>query len=86
MFYVYVIQSTKDGSLYKGFSEDYLKRLEAHNNGESKYTSTKMPWKLLYVEVHVTKREALIRERKLKKANNKYIQWLVQQDSNILRP
>jgi putative endonuclease len=42
-FYVYIIQSKKDNSFYKGFSENPYQRLDQHNNGESHYTSSKIP-------------------------------------------
>ena len=44
-----------------------------------------MPWKLVYVELHETKRYALIREKKLKKSKTEYIEWLITQPTNILR-
>ncbi|MBK9283339.1 MAG: GIY-YIG nuclease family protein [Sphingobacteriaceae bacterium] len=65
-FYVYVIQSEFDGSFYKGFSENYIERLNQHNNAWSKYTSTKMPWKLVHVEIFTDKISALKREKVLK--------------------
>jgi putative endonuclease len=67
LFYVYIIRSEKDHSYYKGFSEDPVKRLEQHNRGEATYTSIRMPWVLVYIEVFETKREALAREINLKK-------------------
>ncbi|MFN5249663.1 MAG: GIY-YIG nuclease family protein [Bacteroidota bacterium] len=35
--YVYIIESVQDGPVYKGYSQDPLKRLQQHNQGESKY-------------------------------------------------
>ena len=84
MFYVYILKSRIDGTYYKGFTEDYAKRLDEHNNGLSKYTSNKMPWDLIYVEIHQTKAEALIREKKLKRCKKDYFEWLTTQKSNIL--
>ncbi|CAN5786486.1 hypothetical protein BH11BAC7_BH11BAC7_23530 [soil metagenome] len=52
-YFVYIIQRERDKSFYKGYSEDYLKRLVEHNVGKSKYTSTKIPWKLVYVETFI---------------------------------
>ncbi len=49
-FYVYMLQSEKDGSFYKGFTEDPSRRLQLHNEGFSQYTSNKVPWTLVYVE------------------------------------
>jgi putative endonuclease len=83
-FYVYIIQSEKDGSFYKGFTEDPKLRLERHNNGESAYTRTKTPWKLLYVETLPTKSAALKRERALKKYSHEQINQLMQSAKNQL--
>ncbi|WP_410479059.1 GIY-YIG nuclease family protein [Pedobacter psychrodurus] len=47
---VYIIQSLADKSYYKGFTENPLRRLVQHNNGESIYTSTKLPWCFVYIE------------------------------------
>ena len=84
-FYVYIIKSEVDGTYYKGSSENYLQRLSDHNAGLSDYTSRKIPWKLIYVEVHPTKSSALTRERKLKGCKGEYFEWLVNQPTNILR-
>jgi putative endonuclease len=85
MYYVYIIRSLKDGTFYKGYSSDYEKRLEEHNLGLSTYTSTKLPWELVYVESHIKKANAIIRERKLKRCNSRYLLWLTEQDSNIIK-
>ena len=82
-FYVYIIQSSVDHSYYKGFSENPLTRLLQHNNGESKYTSAKVPWSLIYIEELTTKREALIREKALKKYSHAQIQILITSSKNI---
>ena len=76
-YYVYILQSTVDLSYYKGFTEDIAKRLEQHNNGESRYTSRKMPWKLVYLEELPSKREALIREKQIKRYNSIYLRELI---------
>jgi putative endonuclease len=84
-FYVYIIQSEVDGTFYKGFTTDYLKRLEDHNTGQSHYTSHKCPWKLVYVEEMTSKTEALKRELMLKKQNKKYLLWLIEEPSNLIK-
>jgi len=84
-YFVYIIQSLKDHTLYKGFSNDPYKRLIQHNDGESRYTSGKVPWKLVYIEKCNNKTEALKREKSLKKANSNYIKWLIEQPFNLLK-
>lgn len=71
MFYVYLLQSDVDSSFYVGYTENLEQRLKQHNSGESKYTSRKVPWKLVYFENFETKSEALKRECFLKKQRNK---------------
>ena len=83
-YYVYILCSELDGTFYKGFTTDFRKRLIQHNNGESHYTSTKMPWKLIYVEKCDNKTKALKRERSLKRSNTDYLRWLIHQSSNLL--
>ena len=83
-FYVYIIQSESTGILYKGFTENYIKREYEHNNGFSRYTNGKGPWKLIYVEELSDKKSALIREKKLKRANKEYLLWLISQPINII--
>ena len=84
-FYVYIIQSQADSSYYKGFSENPPRRLLQHNNGECKYTSTKLPWQLVYIEELPTKRDALIRERGLNKYAHAQIHKLILMPKNILK-
>jgi putative endonuclease len=83
-YFVYILRSKLDGTYYKGSSENYLKRFEEHNAGLSKYTCGKIPWELVYAEVHPDKRSALIRERKLKRCKAEYFEWLIRQETNIL--
>ncbi len=84
MYYVYILESEVNGDFYKGSTGDYQKRLEQHNNGESQFTSTLRPWKLLFVQEFDTKSQALIQEKKLKRCNKGYLKWLISQPANIL--
>jgi putative endonuclease len=72
-YYVYIIESPSDGSFYKGFSENPIIRLEQHNDGQTSSTRLLVPWKLIYVEELNSKRDALIREKNLKKATRERI-------------
>ena len=83
MFYTYILQSEIDNSFYTGHSSDIKKRLEYHNEGLSKYTSKKIPWKLVYLETFETKKEANRRELFLKKQRNRsFYERLISSDSN----
>ena len=66
MYYVYVLQSLKDGSTYIGFTEDLEKRLLEHNAGKTKSIKHKVPFKIAYIEQYENKTEARKREIRLK--------------------
>ena len=83
-FYVYIIQSEKDGRFYKGFSENPVIRLCQHNAGETASTMHLCPWKLVYVEEFHSKSEALIREKNLKKATRERIIALLTHEKNMV--
>ncbi|MBK5246654.1 MAG: GIY-YIG nuclease family protein [Peptostreptococcaceae bacterium] len=67
MYYTYILQCS-DGTLYTGYAVDINQRVAAHNSGKgSKYTRGRLPVTLVYYEVLDTKKEALQRERQIKK-------------------
>jgi putative endonuclease len=76
-YQLYIIQSLVDGTYYKGITCDIVKRLAAHNNGESRYTSNKMPWKLVYIKAMPDKTSALIEEKRIKKLNRASLEKLI---------
>ena len=66
MNYTYILECS-DGSLYTGWTNDIEKRVEAHNSGKgAKYTKTRRPVKLVYLETFDTKEEAMSREYAIK--------------------
>ncbi len=73
-WFVYILRSDKDGDLYKGITEDIQRRLEEHNSGKSKFTSSKTPWQLVYQKEMPNKREAIIEEKLLKKLKIKSLE------------
>ena len=83
-FYVYILQSEKDNSFYKGFSENPSQRIIQHNAGETSSTRHLVPWKLVYVEELASKTDALIREKNLKKATRERIIALISSPKNII--
>lgn len=65
--FVYLLKCA-DGSLYAGWTYDPTKRLKAHNNGTgSKYTRSRLPVELAYLEQCNDKRSAMQREAELKR-------------------
>ncbi|MFC1497505.1 GIY-YIG nuclease family protein [Verrucomicrobiota bacterium] len=78
MYYAYVLQSKKNGRLYKGSCEDLDVRLNRHNSGKIKSTKPYTPWKLIYYEKFKTRSEAFRREHYWKTpTGSKELQLLV---------
>lgn len=66
MNYTYIVRCA-DGTLYTGWTNNIVKRLAAHNHGRgAKYTRSRYPVALVYLEVSETKEEAMRREYALK--------------------
>ena len=66
MFYVYLLQSTRDKSLYIGCTNDLIKRIKLHNNSGVESTKNHTPWQLIYYEAFLSKDDAFCREASLK--------------------
>jgi len=66
VYYVYILQSFKDKSLYIGFSPDLKKRLKKHNSKQASSTKDKVPFKLIYYEAYLERKDATGREKFLK--------------------
>lgn len=65
--YTYILECA-DGTLYTGWTNDIEKRLASHNSGTgAKYTRTRTPVTLVYLEQSETKQEAMSREFHIKK-------------------
>jgi putative endonuclease len=64
---VYIVHCA-DGSLYTGYALDPHEREKAHNAGRgARYTASRLPVSLVYVENFETKSQALKREYALKR-------------------
>jgi len=82
---VYIIRSAESEILYKGFTTQPEQRLLEHNQGRSQYTKNKGPWEMVYLEEFNTKREALIREKQIKRYNKYQLFMLILDQKNILK-
>jgi len=71
MFYVYILYSEKFDRFYIGQTNNLTVRINQHNSGEVKSTKHYIPWKIVYKESFETRKEAMQRERFLKKQRNK---------------
>lgn len=65
-YYVYILQSLKDGNNYTGYTENLRSRFEQHNAGEVVSTKNRIPFKLVYFEGCLSQKDALRREKYLK--------------------
>ncbi len=87
MYIVYLIQNSTDYTLYIGSTKDLKKRLEEHNSRQSKYTKKhKGQWTLIYFEVYRIKKDALIREKRLKSHGSAKYQLMERVKNSLLDP
>lgn len=85
-FYTYMV-ACRDGSYYIGKTTNIQKRLRQHNGeikGGAKYTASKRPVVLTYLEEFSTHKESAQREYALKKLTHKERQALLQENCNML--
>ena len=78
--YMYILECA-DGSFYTGWTNDLQKRLRRHNQGKaSKYTRSRLPVRLVYMEEHQTKQEAMKREYAIKQLSRQDKMQLIRTD------
>ena len=74
----YILYSSKLDKYYVGSTTDMPRRLEEHNRGKEKFTSTGCPWILVYMEIFTDLLDARRRELHIKKQKSrKYIETLI---------
>ncbi|MFN4234742.1 MAG: GIY-YIG nuclease family protein [Bacteroidia bacterium] len=67
LYTVYVLYSETYNKHYIGFTSDLENRIKSHNELATKgYTVKYRPWKLIYSEEYLDKKEAMTREKFLK--------------------
>lgn len=76
-WFVYIVKCS-DKSLYTGVTNNIARRIKSHNSGTaSKYTRSRLPVKLVFLEKHNTKNSALKREKAIKNWTRKYKEELI---------
>ena len=65
-YYIYILQSLKNNSLYIGYTLDLKKRFKEHNSGLSLATKPFIPYKLIFYEAFLNRIDAKNRETYLK--------------------
>ena len=79
-FYVYILASRRNGTLYIGMTDDLLKRVWMHRNGVIPGFTKRYGVKILvWYEQHETREAALTRERQLKKWNRAWKLQIIEQ-------
>jgi putative endonuclease len=74
-YFVYILASRKNGTLYIGVTNDLLKRVHGHKNNLVKGFSQKYNvHTLVYYEMHNSIHTAIAREKQMKKWNR---QWKI---------
>lgn len=67
-YYVYILASRKNGTLYTGITSDLPKRIWEHKNNAVKgFTEKYHVHQLVYYERHDDPEEAILREKRIKK-------------------
>ena len=76
--YTYILRCV-DGTLYTGWTNNLLQRVQAHNNGVGgKYTRSRLPVKLVYYEEYADKRQAQQREYAIKRLSREKKEMLIE--------
>ncbi|OGY47777.1 MAG: hypothetical protein A3J62_01030 [Candidatus Buchananbacteria bacterium RIFCSPHIGHO2_02_FULL_38_8] len=73
-YYVYVLKSEKDNSIYIGYTNDLRRRLKEHNELKNISTKNRAPFRLIYYEAYKARSDARYRENNLKRFAKAYNQ------------
>ena len=85
MWYAYILQCS-DKSYYVGHANGLSERVNRHNAGKAaRWTACRLPVKLIYNEAFATKKQAVNRERQIKKWSRAKKQALITADKNTLK-
>lgn len=79
-FFVYILASKRNGTLYIGVTSDLLKRVSEHKNKVVKgFTEKYDVTRLVYYECYDDPNTAILREKQLKKWERKWKLDLIEQ-------
>ena len=85
-YFVYILESLRDGTYYVGSTNNLSDRLERHNQGRSRYTKVKRPWILVFSEKFPDRSAAVKREQEIKRRKSSdYIEGLVRASRHTWR-
>jgi putative endonuclease len=79
-FYVYILCSKRNGTLYTGVTSDLVKRVYEHkNNLVDGFTKKYNVHNLVWYEIHESAESAMTREKQIKKWKRKWKLKLIEQ-------
>ena len=82
-FYCYILECA-DGTYYTGWTTDPEQRLRQHNAGRgARYTSTRRPVQMVYVEAQPDRSTAQKREIKIKRLSRARKETLIKNQTEI---
>jgi putative endonuclease len=82
-YYVYILASQRNGTLYIGVTNDLKRRIWEHKNYLVKgFTEKYGVHMLVYYEQHTDVEQALLREKQLKKWNRKWKLDLIEKQNS----
>ena len=83
MFYVYFIESGKNGKIYVGVTEkDPTTRVNEHNSNSNSWSKNNRPFVLKYFEKYFCKVDALTREKFYKSGFGMQIKKIIIENAN----
>ncbi|MBI9085069.1 MAG: GIY-YIG nuclease family protein [Desulfobacterales bacterium] len=78
-FYVYILASKRNGTLYTGVTSDLIKRVWQHKNDMVEgFTSSYNVKMLVFYEVHENAESAITREKRIKKWKRDWKRQLIE--------
>jgi putative endonuclease len=82
MYFVYILASARNGTLYIGVTNSLQKRLEQHRAGiGSEFVKQYGVYRLVYVEAYERAYEAICREKQLKRWKRDWKIELIERDN-----
>ncbi len=85
-YFVYILASDRNGTLYTGITNDLHSRIEEHKSKKVKgFTEKYNVTRLVYYEVFNDIEEALIREKRLKRWNRAWKISLIEENNPYWR-
>jgi putative endonuclease len=81
-YYLYIVASKKNGTLYIGVTGDLVKRTYEHkHNAVDGFTKKYNVHKLVYYETYKDVEEAILREKQMKKWNRKWKVRIIEENN-----